>query len=161
MSIWRNPFAKKVSRSPGVHADRPKTSLRHYMDADDFCQNVPEHAISQIVCLVGSPAIRFSDADAIRAYAGANPTWSRSHAVKLLYASSTLVSKQECSLKCVQAIAEDMAQRETIIQARKVEIANAGHTLQLCFATLFGKSARTDIFLLDEPIPFASIATIR
>ena len=124
------------------------------MDADDFCQDVPEHAITQIVCLVGSPAIRFSDADAIRAYAGANPTWSRTHPVKLLYASHELGSKQECSLKCVQAIAHEMTQRETILQARKVKIANAGRTLSVCFATVVGKSTRTDVFLLDEPIPF-------
>ena len=150
--IWKNPFAK--SRSPSVHADPRKSSLRHYMDGEDFCQDVPEHTISQIVCLVGSATIRFSDADAMRAYAGANPTWSRSHPVKLVYAAGELTSKQESSLRCVQAIAHDMAQRETIIQARKVEIANAGRTLFVCFATLFGPSKSTDIFLLDEPIPF-------
>ena len=124
------------------------------MDADDFCQDVPEDVISQIVCFVGSPVIRFSDADATRAYAGANPTWSRAHPVKLLYASHHLGSKQESSLKCVQAIAHEMTQRETVIQARKVEIASAGRTLYLCFATLFGKSTKTEVFLLDEPIPY-------
>lgn len=157
MSIWKNLFATKMPRAAGApasNAGAPGTSLRDFMDADDFCQNVPEHVISQIVCLVGSPAIRFSDADAIRAYAGANPTWSRAQPVKVLYASHELGSKQESSLKCVQAIAHEMTQRETVIQARKVEIATAGRTLQLCFATLFGKSTRTDVFLLDEPIPF-------
>lgn len=154
MSIWKNLFAKKNVRAPSVRSGLPKTSLRHFMDADDFCQDVPENAISQIVCLVGSATIRFSDADAVRAYAGANPAWSRAQPVKLLYASHELGSKHESSLKCVQAIAHEMTQRETVIQARKVEIANAGRTLQLCFATVFGQSTKTDIFMLDEPIPF-------
>ena len=154
MSIWKALFAKKIPR-PAVSRDALGNSLRDYMNCDDFCQDVPERAISQIVCLVGSPAIRLSDADAARAYAGANPTWSRAQPVKLLYAPHELGSKQECTLKCVQAIANEMTQRETILQARKVEVANAGRTLQLCFATLFGQSKKTDIFILDEPIPFA------
>jgi len=158
MFFLKRLFATGMLRPAGSSAsvaEAPTTSLRDFMDGSDFCRAVPESAISLIVCLVGSPAMRLSDTDAARAYAGANPTWRRAHPVKLLYASRELRSKRECSLECVQAIVGEMTHRETVLQARTVQTAIPGRVLQMCFATVFGHGNRTEVFLLDEPIPFA------
>lgn len=157
MFFLKRLLATRMQRPAGSSASvagATATSLRDCMDGGDFCRAVPERAISLIACLVGSPATRLSDTDAARAYARANPTWRRSHPVKLLYASRELASKRECSLECVQAIVREMTQRETVLQARTVEI-DTGRALQMCFATVFGHSTRTEVFLLDESIPFA------
>ena len=158
MFFLKRLLATRMLRPAGSSvsvAEATAASVRDCMDGGDFYRAVPERAVSLIVCLVGSPAMRLSDTDAARAYASANPTWRRSHAVKVLYASRELASKRECSLECVQAIVGEMAHRETVLQARTAEIAIPGRALQMCFATVFGHSSRTEVFLLDEPIPFA------